>query len=299
MKVLPITGDVIRSRLHRISADVAVEHLRRLPDVTLAALADLLNLVERTGTWPSSLAQGYISLIPKGEGMHPTNMRPLSVLSNIYRVWAGIRLENVMEWQEQWVHPYAYGFRSHKGTGDAYTLLMTMVELSSITGSEFHVIGLDYVKCFDRVPQGIVLAVASRLGLDLSVCRALGAMYETLQRAFKLNGCMGSFFHATNGILQGCPLSVALINMLTTVWKRVIDEVQLGVTIQLPETSLLPSLQHTDAQCSTYKIGAMGYADDTCMMDFQIAHMVEGLRATETFLQRTDQAVKPKKSLQP
>ena len=41
----------------------------------------------------------------------------------------------------------------------------------------------------------------------------------------------------------------------------------------------------------------MGYADDTYMMDSQIAHMVEGLRATETFLQRTDQAVNPKKSL--
>ena len=28
---------------------------------------------------------------------------------------------------------------------------------------------------------------------------------------------------ATNGILQGCPLSVVFINMLTTVWKREID----------------------------------------------------------------------------
>ena len=39
-------------------------------------------------------------------------------------------------------------------------------------------------------------------------------------------GCLASFFDATNGIenlLQGCPLSVILINLLTSAWERVLD----------------------------------------------------------------------------
>ena len=173
MQVEPISSVTLRHGLQHVAVDTAtgtdgwsVAHLRRLPTCILESLAKFLNLVEECGQWPSALAKGYISLIPKGEGMQPTSMRPLSVLSNVYRIWAGIRLEDVMKWQESWIHPYAYGFRSRKGTNDAYTLLNTMIELSLIAGQEFHLVGLDYVKCLDRIPQGIVLRVASTLGLD-------------------------------------------------------------------------------------------------------------------------------------
>ena len=59
-------------------------------------------------------------------------------------------------------------------------------------------------------------------------------MYGSLQRAFKINGCIGTFFHATNGILQGCPLSVALINMLTSIWKKVMNLANPGSTVETP-----------------------------------------------------------------
>ena len=34
---------------------------------------------------------------------------------------------------------------------------------------------------------------------------------------------MGREFRATNGILQGCPLSVILLNLLVSVWAKAID----------------------------------------------------------------------------
>ena len=64
----------------------------------LNMLADLLAVVEATGKWPHIVARVYVSLIPKGEGMLPMQQRPLSVLSQLYRVWAGIRLEECMVW---------------------------------------------------------------------------------------------------------------------------------------------------------------------------------------------------------
>ena len=44
-------------------------------------------------------------------------------------------------------------------------------------------------------------------------------------------GCLANFFDATNGILQGCPLSVILINLLTSIWKRVLDAQQQGIKV--------------------------------------------------------------------
>ena len=36
-------------------------------------------------------------------------VRPLTVLSHIYRIWAGVCLEDSLQWQERCVHQEAYG----------------------------------------------------------------------------------------------------------------------------------------------------------------------------------------------
>ena len=71
-----------------------------------------------------------------------------------------------------------------------------------------------YQKFFDLMPQSIVFEVCTRLGWDAEVVAALQAMYCQLVRAFKLAGGLGDRWRATNGILQGCPLSVILVQKL-------------------------------------------------------------------------------------
>ena len=89
----------------------------------------MLHIIEGTGIWPAALARGFISLIPKGEGIEPMQQRPLSVLSQLYSVWAGIRPEECMIWQEHWIHPHAYGFRKKRGTTNAAALISLLLEL--------------------------------------------------------------------------------------------------------------------------------------------------------------------------
>ena len=105
MQANPITGKRLAKRLRKMGVHTAtgldgwcVSDVLLLPVCLLDMLADILHLVEQTGCWPSVFATGYVSLIPKGEGMLPMQQRPLSVLSQIYRVWAGIRLEEYMLW---------------------------------------------------------------------------------------------------------------------------------------------------------------------------------------------------------
>mmetsp|Transcript_7378 Transcript_7378/g.11211 ORF Transcript_7378/g.11211 Transcript_7378/m.11211 type:complete len:91 (+) Transcript_7378:519-791(+) len=74
-------------------------------------------------------------------------------------------------------------------------------------------LSLDYVKCFELIPQIVVLHLAAELGMGPEVCRALAAVYRRLQRALKLaSNCVGPWWWTTNGILQRCPLSVVLGN---------------------------------------------------------------------------------------
>ena len=111
-----------------------------------------------------------------------------------------------------------------------------------------------------------------------------------LRRAFKVAGCLGAWWRATNGILHGhvgCPLSVILVNVLTTIWKWEADALQEQVclaTMALPpalvaaeaDSELDQGSQHSDSAEDSElhlrlqaqgpglaALGASGYADDS------------------------------------
>ena len=84
----------------------------------LGWVADLLREVERLGKWPARMAEGYTALIPKEGPPGPLQTRPLSVLSMVYRLWAGVHLVDAIEWQESWAQPAAFGFRPVRSAMD-------------------------------------------------------------------------------------------------------------------------------------------------------------------------------------
>ena len=102
-------------------------------------------------------------------------------------------------------------------------------------------------KCFDLIPQRISFTVAREYGLR--------AMYQQLQRAFKLNGSPGSFIHATNGVLQGCTMSEQYGS---------VDELEGAVVVTVHSLPLVPpTLQNTVGQyrrCLTSTASVRGVA---------------------------------------
>ena len=73
-----------------------------LPLQLFEKMAQLLNLVEGRGTWPVPLTCGLISLIQKGEGSAPQKLRPIGLMASVYRLWASLRIRDIMLWQEKW-----------------------------------------------------------------------------------------------------------------------------------------------------------------------------------------------------
>ena len=166
--------------------------LRSLPDVLLGWLADLLWEVERLGRWPTCLAEGYSALLlPPG----PLNTRPLTVLSMVYRLWAGVRLADAITWQESWAHRAAFGFRSARSVMDGAAMTQVLLELCRLRGGDEYRLR----QLFRSHPP------SSRVGPGVGAwtrAGALGAMYKQLRRAFKVAGALGRWWQATNGILR-------------------------------------------------------------------------------------------------
>ena len=81
---------------------------------------------------------------------------------------------------------------------------------------------LDYGKCFDRIPVHIVLQLALEQGMSMRLVRPLQSLYASLKRRFRVGSGIGKPFCSTNGIIQGCPLSVVLLNLLVNVWAKAV-----------------------------------------------------------------------------
>ena len=143
-------------------------------------------------------------------------LRPLIVLSQIYRTLAGLRMEDALQWQEHLIHRESYSFRPYKGATDAATVLTLLVELAQVLDAPLVGAETDYTKCFTLIPQAISMALLELQAMVEGVPHAFCGMYHQPKRMFKIQGCSGTWWATTHGVLQGCPLSMIVINALST-----------------------------------------------------------------------------------
>ena len=79
------------------------------------SLCQVFLAVEQHAFWPASIVSGFTTLIPKSSQppAGPGELRPLTVLSCAYRVWARIRVRQLNSlWQEQFAHKGMWGGRT-------------------------------------------------------------------------------------------------------------------------------------------------------------------------------------------
>ena len=224
-----LRGEDLQSTLMRMSGTKAcgldgwrVLELKALPLPLLQILAEALQRVENEGVWPAALTRASICLIPKGssDAAPAPQMRPITIMSIIYRMWASTRLRQLKVWQEAWCSPSQHGFRVGHGCEDVLWRFGLLIEDALVGGGEIFTVHYDFAKCFDSIPHEVTLRLAEELGMPKGICRAMSSMYKGLDRHFRVPGGMGEGFRATNGILQGCPISVVLVNVLLVVWLR-------------------------------------------------------------------------------
>ena len=101
MQARHLDGPALQRRANKMGEKIAngmvlwsIKLLKRLPMQHWDKLAELPRTVEKTGVWPKRIAEGFTLLEPKGEGGgDPMKLRPLTVLSQMYRIWAGQHME--------------------------------------------------------------------------------------------------------------------------------------------------------------------------------------------------------------
>ena len=107
---------------------------------------------------------------------------------------------------------------------------------------------MDIAKAFDSVPHSIMFRLAQKVGAPIQIIRGPRSMNNCLGRRFKFGGIgYGPVWRCTNGILQGCPISVMMLNILMSVWGARNDGINERSGNDLRE------------------VEPQGYADDCCV----------------------------------
>ena len=135
-------------------------------------------------------------------------------------------------WQEQWADSALHGYRPGRRAEDVWIDLALSVESAMVDGSYLMVMSIGWSKYVDRVPQEIAIRLAERQGINSRVLQPLRGMYRELRRRFVVDGHVGMKFAASNGIIQGCLLTVLILNLLMNTWAR---SMKVGPTAAMPK----------------------------------------------------------------
>ena len=141
-------------------------------------------------------------------------------------------------------------------------------EEALVNNEELKGVAFDLAKAFDNIPIEITFEVMKRLGMDERLLKAALAMYKQIGKRFKINGYVGEAFSSTNGILQGCPLSVMLLNGLMAVLHKVLEK----------------------------EVGAESYVDDLTIYSDNLDKIKAALKEIQKFMRLTDQKVNVSKT---
>eukprot|EP00973_Karenia_brevis_P024766 3414417-Karenia_brevis.AAC.1 len=139
MAVADIKGSELKEVAKRMSGGPGMDgwrvaELKALPDVIFEMLAQVFNVIEKSAQWPTAVRAAHITLIDKGVGAKPLDLRPVTVMSAAYRLWAARRLQDIKGWQEKWIAGGLHGFRAGHCVQDVFWKLALEVEASYLSG---------------------------------------------------------------------------------------------------------------------------------------------------------------------
>ena len=187
--------------------------LLALPCPLWDSLAEVLYGMANSGSWHPCLKTVVTTLIPKKDTTtNPTNLRPISVASLVYRSWAKVLAKRLHALLECSLPSSAHGFRKGESAQSTMAWIFLKCQNAALSGRPLHILSYDVTKCFDSLPWEDVRNSLVACGVHPSTARALHSHWSTLRRIWKIQGrYQACSFAARNGLMQGDPVAPACL----------------------------------------------------------------------------------------
>ena len=224
----PIGAEMLRKAINAAKADAApsqdswrYSELKGLPELALQQLAELYMKAEQAGAMPSIVKQSWTALIAGPEPARALKLRPIALLSTIWRLYATVRYKTIAPWVDKvlpdCMHAYVEGRSTHTALGPLLRdIEETQQQRHGGKNEKLYLLALDASKAFPSTTRAQIWAVLARAGLPLSLIDIVENMYQEGRTRFRLAGRVPVAAEVDHplrrGVHQGCPLSVVFFN---------------------------------------------------------------------------------------
>ncbi|CAB3228197.1 unnamed protein product [Arctia plantaginis] len=213
------------------SDQITNELLKTTASVIAPILTNLFNEILRTENIPPDWMKSTIILLhKKGDKGDINNYRPISLMSNIYKVFSKIILSRIANVLDENQPKEQAGFRSNCSTIEHIHVLRQVLQKYREYKKTYYIGFVDFHKAFDSLEHKYIWKALKCQGVQMKYIRILNIIYSGSTAQVKLE-TTGEPFPVQRGVRQGDPVSPKLFTAVLEMIFRNLEWEDIGLNI--------------------------------------------------------------------
>ena len=176
-------------------------------------LASIINMSFSTGIHPDKLKIAQVTpIFKKGSRLETCNYRPISLLSNINKIFEKVMYSRIYSFisKSNCLYPLQFGFRGKHSTNHALISIVDQInealDKNKVVGSIF----VDFQKAFDTVNHDILINKLSHYGIKGNINKWFRSYLLNRKQFVSILGFNSSHTEINHGVPQGSVLGPLL-----------------------------------------------------------------------------------------
>uniref|UniRef100_A0A8C4W9S7 ribonuclease H n=1 Tax=Gopherus evgoodei TaxID=1825980 RepID=A0A8C4W9S7_9SAUR len=205
-------------------------------------LSCIFNLCRRFGKSPTSWKRAMTVLIhKKGERDDPSNWRPISLCSTMYKLYASCLAARITEWATAGgaISPAQKGFMPSEGCYEHNFLLQTVLQMTKRARKQCAIAWLDLSNAFGSIPHHHIFSTLREFGMPETFLGLIRELYEDCSTTIRSVEGETAEILIHSGVKQGCPLSPIIFNLAMEPLLRAISDRTDGFDLHGERVSIL------------------------------------------------------------
>ena len=187
---------------------VSLADLCSMPDEVLSAHCRIYERAESEGTWPSQTITGKVASLAKTENPEMVQQyRPITVFSQCYRPWGGLRAKMLLNTMHRHCPSFLFGNRPHCQASQVWMHLAWTIEQSFATHVAVGGIIADIEKAFNHLPREVIFQCAIAYGVPMKILTGWAAAVGAMTRRFEIRGSLCPPLGSSTGFPEGDAMS--------------------------------------------------------------------------------------------